>query len=391
MNDTKFPTSRGLSELTGIFSQCGIHNPCISSSYYDSQEVATNQNQDKEYMDNVNSVSDNSNISSFNDSGDSLIIEYPDSNQDSLHSEHMSIRSHAVEVLLKAYRVSERRSTNSVDTPAKPTSHKDRTFDTTVTSSLPSTQDGYTSSPIASTSSTQDGYSDSPIPSTLSHQVGNSLKSKSKLKFKLPLRRMKKKSRSMQLSSANCVTSRKEKGNRDLSSPSFEAEDYKGKHKIGCAYLSLPFVSEPFRDFFLPKPGFPCTCGTEKCSPLGSEEDLTDLRSMLRQWQVDFLTDLNITTPLDLIQAQRYNAKQVAFAMESWRAKKKMPDMETKSCMIALHIWAEATNEYLRAANTETENLDYPPLSEIQCSQGNGSSVDIRSSFGINSMIPKIH
>jgi len=119
-------------------------------------------------------------------------------------------------------------------------------------------------------------------------------------------------------------------------------------------------------EFFLPRLGQACTCGAE---PNAECADSTALSSFLRSWQVTFLNACGITTAERLVEINKHYAKPVAKAMKKWRRMKKMKPAHTKSCLIALSIWA-------KTATTKVQSLNQQPHSCLEINYCNKESSD---------------
>mmetsp|Transcript_21614 Transcript_21614/g.30281 ORF Transcript_21614/g.30281 Transcript_21614/m.30281 type:complete len:424 (+) Transcript_21614:189-1460(+) len=130
--------------------------------------------------------------------------------------------------------------------------------------------------------------------------------------------------------------------NKIIREPGWNFNIYDVKHKRGCprAKLSQFGTHNPEdSEFFLPNLGISCNCGAElKIDP---NLDPTCVRCFLRPWQADFLQSIYITHADQLIQLYKMKPDDLAKSMSSWRKKMHLPRTQTKSCYIAMHIWAK--------------------------------------------------
>jgi len=122
-------------------------------------------------------------------------------------------------------------------------------------------------------------------------------------------------------------------------------------------------------DFFLPKLGLACKCGAAKRVLATSKP--AALRSLLRPWQVSFLKSVHIYSAEDLIVAQETRSKQLVDTMRQWRYMKQMKVARSKSCFIALQIWAKTAQTACKSAKQQQLRKlsfpDNPSFLEIKC------------------------
>ena len=112
------------------------------------------------------------------------------------------------------------------------------------------------------------------------------------------------------------------------------------KHSAICPCQdSLVFKQTGVADFYLPKLGMICTCGLKDEVPLVNN-DPYHLENILRDWQIEFLKTHNIHTAVDLLHSYTQDSNLLAKSMRDWRKQKGMMSIKTKSCRIALRIWA---------------------------------------------------
>jgi hypothetical protein len=101
-------------------------------------------------------------------------------------------------------------------------------------------------------------------------------------------------------------------------------------------------------DFFLPLMGMACTCG-KRPQLLENPEEPTALENILRPWQVDFLGAFGICRGDQLVKAQHRSGKALATALRQYRRKQNMTAYRTKSCGMAIQIWAKTCKAFVRS------------------------------------------
>lgn len=109
-------------------------------------------------------------------------------------------------------------------------------------------------------------------------------------------------------------------------------------------------------EFFLPRLGLACNCGAEEKAKK-KYRDPTLVKSFLRSWQVAFLKSQGITTAQDLIDMYEDEGKEVARAMKKWRYRKHMKPARTKSCLIALQIWARTARSVVKSHLKDSKTI----------------------------------
>jgi hypothetical protein len=116
-------------------------------------------------------------------------------------------------------------------------------------------------------------------------------------------------------------------------------------------------------DFFLPLMGMACTCGPRQ-QVLENPEEPTALENILRPWQVDFLGAFGICRGDQLVKAQHRSGKALATALRQYRRKQDMAPFRTKSCAMAIQIWAKTAKAFVRSIRqqllTGTSDLKLP-------------------------------
>jgi hypothetical protein len=124
----------------------------------------------------------------------------------------------------------------------------------------------------------------------------------------------------------------------------------------GCPCEESVFSKQPeVIDFYLPKLGLFCSCGRKDTVPLiGS--DPCHIENILRNWQVQFCTSNNIQTALDMIHAYNQNSDRLAAQLRAWRKANGMLSVKTKSCAIALRIWARTCKMVIKSMQNQKDN-----------------------------------
>ena len=124
----------------------------------------------------------------------------------------------------------------------------------------------------------------------------------------------------------------------------------------GCPCEESVFSKQPeVIDFYLPKLGLFCSCGRKDTVPLiGS--DPCRIENILRNWQVQFCTTYDIHTATDLIHVYTQNSNQMAKQMRAWRKVNGMKSVKTKSCGIALRIWARTCKIVIKTIQIQKES-----------------------------------
>jgi hypothetical protein len=149
-------------------------------------------------------------------------------------------------------------------------------------------------------------------------------------------------------------------------------------------------------DFFLPLMGMACSCGKRQ-QLLENPEEPTALENILRPWQVDFLGAFGICRGDQLVKAQHRSAKALATALRQYRSKQDMAPFRTKSCAMAIQIWAKTCKAFVRSIRqqllTGTSELKLPNTLYILSSflekmpgelDGAGTSTSSHSSVSVS-------
>ncbi|GAX16922.1 hypothetical protein FisN_5Hh299 [Fistulifera solaris] len=101
-------------------------------------------------------------------------------------------------------------------------------------------------------------------------------------------------------------------------------------------------------DFFLPLMGTGCTCG-KYSTGLRNPEEPTSLENILRPWQVDFLAGFGIYRGDEMVKAHHRSGNALATALRQYQKKKGISSFRTKSCAMALEIWAKTCKAFVRS------------------------------------------
>jgi hypothetical protein len=101
-------------------------------------------------------------------------------------------------------------------------------------------------------------------------------------------------------------------------------------------------------DFFLPLMGTGCTCG-KYSNGLRNPEEPTSLENILRPWQVDFLAGFGIYRGDEMVKAHHRSGNALATALRQYQKKKGSSSFRTKSCAMALEIWAKTCKAFVRS------------------------------------------
>lgn len=146
-------------------------------------------------------------------------------------------------------------------------------------------------------------------------------------------------------------------------------------------------------DLLLPKLGMACTCGKSKTQEpkTFNSDDPASLTHILRPWQVEFLESVGITSAEQVTQVQKREAKDFARKMKSWRVKRRMQTAKTRSCYIALHIWARTAKVFLKTIETQRrmghDVVTTPKFLEVSFQSAHNSSGCSVSTIGCGSVV----
>lgn len=107
-----------------------------------------------------------------------------------------------------------------------------------------------------------------------------------------------------------------------------------------CPCQDSIFTKNPdYVEFYLPNVRVLCSCGKQTANE-SIDGDPCSLEHILRTWQVSFLQSVGIQTAEDLIFVANKSTKVLARSMRRWRNENGMMDVKSKSCKVAIHIWA---------------------------------------------------
>ena len=110
-------------------------------------------------------------------------------------------------------------------------------------------------------------------------------------------------------------------------------------------------------EFYLPKLGIMCSCGRRQEVSLKGNDPCA-LSNILRDWQVEFLAGVGIHTAVDMLHASTQRSKILAKEMRQWRKEKGMLSVRTKSCQVALRIWARTCKAVVKAVREDMARGD---------------------------------
>jgi len=118
---------------------------------------------------------------------------------------------------------------------------------------------------------------------------------------------------------------------------------------------------DEFIEFYLPLMGMACTCGARQSNSsehtkLRNPEEPSSLENILRTWQVEFLGAFGIYRGDQLVKAHHRSATALANAMRKYRKKQGMTPFPTKSCKMALAIWAKTSKSFVRSIRKQLTN-----------------------------------
>jgi hypothetical protein len=111
--------------------------------------------------------------------------------------------------------------------------------------------------------------------------------------------------------------------------------------------------SDELIEFFLPRLGMACTCSNGLQS-LNHPSEPESLANILRPWQVAYLGDFGIHRGDQLVKAHHRSADALASAMRQYRRDHELTPFRTKSCGMALSIWAKTAKAYIRSVRKQT-------------------------------------
>jgi myosin heavy subunit len=128
-----------------------------------------------------------------------------------------------------------------------------------------------------------------------------------------------------------------------------------------CSCSSNLFASKAeYVEFYLPQITIECVCGhAPPKSPKEADQDKDldpcALASILRPWQVEFLADQGIYDTLSFAHMTNQRMRTMSRSLREWRRTKQLPPIKTKSCGVALHIWARTCKSVLRSVRSQRD------------------------------------
>jgi Kinesin motor domain len=165
-----------------------------------------------------------------------------------------------------------------------------------------------------------------------------------------------------------CAVSRARSNAENRENEFYISNMQKVQHSASCPCQdSLAAKQTEVAEFYLPKLGTICTCGLKDEVPLVND-DPCHLENILREWQFEFLKSQKIYSAVDLLHAYTQDSHGLAKSMRLWRKEKDMMAIKTKSCRIALRVWARTCKVVLQmepGAKTEasTTRADFLNIS----------------------------
>jgi len=162
--------------------------------------------------------------------------------------------------------------------------------------------------------------------------------------------------------------------------------EYQTQGKKCTCSKSLFSGNAEHMDFFLPKLGLVCHFGaaeSDKNRITGNIDPLS-LQNILRPWQVEFLKSQRITTGDKFLRYYKRNSKVLVTALKRWRNGRNMKPVRTKSCFIALYIWARTVKSASRSHQQKLKGGKVPEknLMEISIDNDDQSCTESVSPMG---------
>ena len=126
-----------------------------------------------------------------------------------------------------------------------------------------------------------------------------------------------------------------------------------------CSCSVSPFSGNDIQSkFYLPRLGLACKCAgvTYEDDRVNFSRNPTALSNILRQWQCEFLSTVDIDTADSLLRAHKHDANDLARKMKKWRVKQGCTAFtRSKECYIALKIWSRTCKVVLRSIKEQKE------------------------------------
>ena len=134
-------------------------------------------------------------------------------------------------------------------------------------------------------------------------------------------------------------------------------------NKMCCECATSPFSgNDPQSEFYLPRLGLACDCVVNVKSivedRMAFSKNPTALSNILRPWQCNFLSTLDIHTADELLKSHRADANGMARSMKKWRSTRNQANnnidvvnnkSKSKECYVALKIWSRTCKIVLRS------------------------------------------
>lgn len=121
-------------------------------------------------------------------------------------------------------------------------------------------------------------------------------------------------------------------------------------------------------DFYCPLINVECVCGHAPPKSSKEVEQVNDpcaLASILRPWQVEFLADEGIHDTSFFVRICSKQMPKLSRSLRKWRKSKNLPAIKTKSCGVALHIWARTCKSVLQSVRSQREQGIVPRRPEF--------------------------
>jgi len=122
-------------------------------------------------------------------------------------------------------------------------------------------------------------------------------------------------------------------------------------------------------EFFLPALTIVCSCGRSQNKIPKHSDDPCALKNILRDWQVQFLADLGVSETSQFVRIVNKRTSRLARMLLSWRKDHDMKEYRTKSCSVALHIWARTCNAVRKTVQEQNGQSPSRSVLEYQLRQ----------------------
>ena len=110
-----------------------------------------------------------------------------------------------------------------------------------------------------------------------------------------------------------------------------------------CHTTGFSVQSTQHTEFFLPNLSSAAPYERDNRNIIDEDDtSIHNLKNILRPWQCEFLSTLGIYTTKDFVAIHKKDQHQGSLAkkMRSWRRQQNLPAVRTRSCAVALLIWA---------------------------------------------------